>query len=388
MKILLIGEYSRLHNSLKEGLEKLGHSAVIVSTGDSFKNYTTDYNVAARFTTKPGSILLLKRVLYKIFKLDITAVERAWRFNKILPLLKGFDYVQLINSDALELPPWLAKKLYKKLFNQNGPLSLLVCGDDTPVVEYALEDKLRYSVLTPYLQDKSLMPHFLFTLKYTTKPYRDLFKFVSEKAQAIITSDLDYEIPMQAMGYTTRFIPNPVNTDTIQYSEQETDTRIVIFLGINRLSYFKKGIHFFEEALKIVKEKHPEKAEIIIAENLPYKDYIDSYNRAHIVLDQVYAYDQGYNALEAMAKGKVVFTGAEKEFTKHYNLTEPVAVNALPNAQAIAKELLYFIEHPEEIKAIGWRARAFIEREHNYIKVASAYLEAWKQANQMHEYKN
>jgi hypothetical protein len=30
--------------------------------------------------------------------------------------------------------------------------------------------------------------------------------------------------------------------------------------------------------------------------------YINSYNKAHILLDQVYAYDQGYNALEAMAK--------------------------------------------------------------------------------------
>jgi hypothetical protein len=37
-----------------------------------------------------------------------------------------------------------------------------------------------------------------------------------------------------------------------------------------------------------------------------YTTYINSYNKAHILLDQTYAYDQGYNALEAMAKGKVV----------------------------------------------------------------------------------
>jgi len=36
----------------------------------------------------------------------------------------------------------------------------------------------------------------------------------------------------------------------------------------------------------------------------------------------VYAYDQGFNALEAMAKGKVVFTGAEKEWLELYNLEE------------------------------------------------------------------
>ena len=39
MKILLVGEYSRLHNSLKEGLTALGHEVTIVGTGDHFKKY-------------------------------------------------------------------------------------------------------------------------------------------------------------------------------------------------------------------------------------------------------------------------------------------------------------------------------------------------------------
>jgi len=100
------------------------------------------------------------------------------------------------------------------------------------------------------------------------------------------------------------------------------------------------------------------------------------------VLDQVYAFDQGYNALEAMAKGKVVFTGAEKEFEAHYNLTEKVAINALPDVDAIVNELSLLIENPTEITAIGKRARAFIENEHHYIKVAEKYLEKWKFTSQ------
>jgi hypothetical protein len=83
-----------------------------------------------------------------------------------------------------------------------------------------------------------------------------------------------------------------------------------------------------------------------------------------IILDQVYSFDQGYNALEAMAKGKVVFTGAENEFIKYYNLTEKVALNALPDLDYLVKELDYLIENPNEIIAIGTRARKFIEKEH------------------------
>ena len=92
----------------------------------------------------------------------------------------------------------------------------------------------------------------------------------------------------------------------------------------------------------------------------------------------MYAYDQGYNALEAMAKGKVVFTGAEKEFVDYYKLSEEVAINVLPDVDDLVAKLSYLIENPNEIIAIGKRARQFIEKEHQYIKIAQKYLETWK----------
>ena len=43
MKILLVGEYSNLHNSLKEGLQQLGHSVSINGLNDGFKDYAIDF---------------------------------------------------------------------------------------------------------------------------------------------------------------------------------------------------------------------------------------------------------------------------------------------------------------------------------------------------------
>ena len=96
------------------------------------------------------------------------------------------------------------------------------------------------------------------------------------------------------------------------------------------------------------------------------------------MLDQVLAYDQGYNALEAMSKGKVVFTGAEKEFYEFYNLNKKVAVNALPDAQKIADALEELILNPNQIIAIGKNAREFIEKEHHYINSAQKFLDKWR----------
>ena len=378
MKILLLGEYSRLHNSLKEGLVSQGHQVITVATGDNFKKYDVDYSVHYAFFSHFWFIRKVKNMIYKTTHFDLEKIERAIRFYFLLPKLKNFHHLQLINSDAIETYPFLSRFLYKKLFQNIEIRSLLVCGDETPIIDYLFKKEMKYSVLTPYFDDNSLRKKFEFTLKYKTKRYRKTFDWLHNNCTSLIASDLDYKIPLEAMEYKAQFIPNPINIDTIAFKELEINDKVVIFLGINRGSYIKKGINFFERALNIINQKYNSKLEIIITENIPYNQYISLYNKAHILLDQVYAYDQGYNALEAMAKGKVVFTGAENEFTKYYNLTDRVAVNALPDVDILVNELSYLIENPAEIIAIGKRARTFIEKEHHYSKIAEKYLEVWK----------
>ncbi len=78
-----------------------------------------------------------------------------------------------------------------------------------------------------------------------------------------------------------------------------------------------------------------------------------------------------------MAKGKVVFTGASEAFTNYYGLNENVAIHALPDKDYLVQQLSYLIENPSKIKEIGKRARAFIEKEHHYVKIAQKYLAAW-----------
>ena len=378
MKILLIGEYSRLHNSLKEGLVALGHEVILLSSGDYFKKFDTDYSFHSSFLSGYWLPRKIKNILHKLTGIDLEKAERGLRFYLLIPQLQNFDHVQLINSDAIETFPFFSRFLYKKLFKKIKNRSLLICGDETPVIDYLLKRETDYSILTPYFKDNSLEKHFEYPLKYTTKKYRKTFDWLVENCQDLIASDLDYKIPMEKMGYSIHFIPNPVNTRKIDFQEQKIIDKIVVFLGINRASYIKKGIPYFEKALQIIQEKYVEKVTVIISENLPYKDYINLYNTAQIVLDQMYADDQGYNALEAMAKGKVVFTGAGKAFMDHYNLTERINVNALPDVDYLVNELSFLIENPESIVAIGKRARAFIEREHEYVKIAIQYLEAWK----------
>lgn len=379
MKILLVGEYSRLHNSLKEGLAALGHEVIIVGCGDKFKKFPVDFSIYAQICNNNKTANFLFKSIRKVTSLDFEKIEKAIRFYLLLPKLNDFNHVQLINSDVLETYPILSRFLYKKLFKKIKSRSLLICGDEVPVVDYWFQNELKYSVLTPYFEDNSLENRFQFPLKYRKESYRKTFEWLKENCQKLITSDLDYEIPMQKMGFATTFIPNPINTDKIVFQPTDNTNKIIIFLGINRLSYLKKGIIYFEKALEIIQEKYADKVEIIVTENLPYNEYISIYNKAHIVLDQVFAYDQGYNALEAMAKGKVVFTGAETEFLNQYQLQEDeICINALPDENKIAAKLSYLIEHPEKIIEISENARNFIEKQHDYKTIATKYLACWE----------
>ncbi|MQP24953.1 glycosyltransferase [Flavobacterium sp. LMO8] len=379
MKILLIGEYSRLHNSLKEGLVALSHEVTIIGCGDKFKQFPVDYSIYARICHENKIANFLFKSIRKVIGLDFEKIEKAIRFYLILPKLNSYHHVQLINSDALETYPILSRFLYKKLFKKIKSRSLLICGDEVPVVDYWFQNELKYSVLNPYFEDNSLENQFQFPLKYRKENYRKTFDWLKENCQKLITSDLDYEIPMQKMGFQTTFIPNPINIDTIAFKNLEIEDKVIIFLGINRLSYIKKGINYFEKALEIIQKKYTDKIEIIVTENIPYNKYISKYNKTHILLDQVFAYDQGYNALEAMTKGKVVFTGAETEFLNQYQLQEDeVCINALPDENEIATKLSYLIEHPDKMIEISKSARNFIEKEHNYKIIAAKYLTCWE----------
>lgn len=377
MRILLIGEFSRLHNSLKEGLKLLGHDVYIIANGDGFKNYPADLSTKAKWCeSKLGTII--RKVIYKISKFDLIPLEIGIRFYLHHKKLNNFDVVQLINESPIQTLPFLERYFLKKIFKQNNKVYLLCCGIDYLVAKSLIEKRERYSIMNPYFENKEKLKEYYYIFDYLKTSRKKTHDLVYKNIKGVYASDIDYINPIKDEKKFLGLLPNPINTDKIKFIEPKIKNKIKIFIGINSGNYYKKGITFFEKALEVVSKKYEDKIEIIMAQNLPYQEYIELYNSSHIVLDQVYAFDQGYNALEAMAKGKVVFTGAEKEFENYYNLSEEVAINALPDIDYLVTTLSYLIENPSKIIEIGKRARNFIEREHDYKIIAHKYLSVWK----------
>lgn len=381
MKVLLVGEYSRLHNSLKEGLEKLGHEVFIIGIGaDKFKNYPVNIDIDSKFFNLKVPFFL-KRVFYRLTRIDLCSIEIAIRFLCNFYLFKGFDVVQLINEKTLRTQPRIEVYLLNKLKKHNKKLFMLSCSVDSINLDYALKEKFKYSVITPLLEkpnDIDVKKSYVNYHDLRKKDYQKIIDFLNKNIGGIIASDMDYHLPLIGHEKYLGLIPNPINTDLIPAIPFIHSGKIKIFHAINERMILQKGNSFFTEALEIISKRHADKVEIATVKNVLYSTYINLYNDCHILLDQVYSYDQGYNALEAMSKGKVVFTGAETEFLNFYNLKKnQVCINAEPNVESIVRELEDLILHPAKLEEISNNAINFVREEHHYIKIAEKYIKAW-----------
>ena len=375
MRILLLGEYSNFHNTLKAGLEKNGHSVLLMGRKDGFKNYSLDVDLEPVLFSK-FLFRKTKNLLFLLFRFDISNFEVFYNFYKNRHQFKNFEIVQLINEFPFKTSPFWDKKILSFIFKHNKKVILSACGDDVTYLTYLINSDLPHHVLTPIL-NKKLKPRFKHSLNYLKPSFKKLSLFVKTHVTHIIPGDFDYEMAYQNLPKVKPLIPFPVNIEKNKFKPLKINGKIKVFHGINRSNYYKKGNDVFVQALEEVQEKYSSKIEIIQVESIPYKEYIKLYAESHILLDQTYVYDHGYNALEAMAQGKVVFSGFSDGFKSHYNITKKIGIHATPNVKEIVKNLSWLIENPKEILEISKNARKYIETYHDYEKVAKTYLETW-----------
>jgi glycosyltransferase involved in cell wall biosynthesis len=377
MRILLVGEYSGFHNALKHGLETLGHEVSILGDGDGFKKYPVDIDLNSNFFNENRLRRKLKAGIYRLFKIDVNDYLVLSRFRESENLLKNHDLVQFINSNALNTSSKIERKMIEFLIENNKKVTLVACGDDYEYAKYLTENHEGYSILNPVKHGSVPKIAFNYTYKYLEKGYRANYEYLVEKSLAIIPSNTDYAMALSDQPKAVPIIPAPIQIHRFELDQNQNLDMIEIFMGINRHNYWKKGINYFEDALQIVRITYGDRVNITIAEDLPYDIYISQYKKAHILLDQVLCYDQGYNALEAMAQGKVVFAGGSDLYLKAHGLSEVPVIDARPDVDYLVDQLRQLIENPQVIIDMGKKARNHVLAYHDCVKVAKQYVEIY-----------
>jgi len=381
MKILLFGEYSNVHWTLAQALRRLGHEVTVVSNGDEWKGYPSDISLI-RKPGRWGAVSYLLRVLH------------------LLPKLRGYDVVQLINPvHFVDLKAERGVRIYDYLRSHNKRVFLGAFGYD---YHYVYDSVVRRTLKYCDFYTPTREVHHEWNIAnehdwlYTFK--KDVSIYIAETCDGIISGLYEYDMAYRPyFPEKTTFIPMPIETmndERLTFYSEETktnrpaptpyttnptqDSKIRFFIGIQRTRSMLKGTDIMLRALERIVADYPDRAEMVKAESLPFAVYKEMMCSSDVLLDQIYSYTPAMNALQAMSQGLVVVSGGEEENYEILGEEElrPI-INVQPDEEDVYRQLEWLVLHPERIPQLKRDSVEYIRRHHDSLKVAERYLEAW-----------
>lgn len=362
MKVLLVGEYSKIHNNLKYGLESLGVEVDTANFGDYFKKFGSDIK------------------LHKIKKDSRYDFLRNMYSNYLYKKFVQYDVVQFINEAELGIVDGFHRNLAGKLVHDAKLSVLLIAGCN---VQYAGLARQRLKI-TPCDG----------CLKYDRKsmhgcPYRDNRQIV--EASYVVQKNVDVMIPMSYEYYVCskegKFaekmaepIPMPIIVDKPPViSEKTGNEKLIILHPLNREGF--KGTREARKAFRILKQKYSGIADFIIDGKMPYDEYMKLVAKADIIVDQRNGYSFGMGSLDAMYQGKVLVTGNYRSEIDdpyfNYLRTAPAFEWGI-TVDDIVKNISEIIESRDDFAKIGQRGTEFVREYFDSKKVAKRFLDLYE----------
>ncbi len=360
MKILLIGEYSGVHATLAEGLRTLGHKVTLASNGDFWKNYPRDINLSR------DNMLLF-----------------TWNMITSLPRMRNYDIVQLINPMFMELRAERLFTIYRYLRRHNRRIVLAAVGDD--FYYHDINSRLRPMRYSDYnigaKEHHTQFGDYIYHGWVGTIKER-LCRHIAADSDAIVAGTYDYWLPYtltddidnhgRRLKEKLSMVPFPFKP--AEKVSPPPSEKMRIFIGIQRQRATFKGTDVLLHAAETLKENYPNKVELMIAENVPYAEYCHMMDNSDVMLDQLYSYGPGMNALLTLSKGIITLTGGEPE---HYDVMgettcRPI-VNVTPDSDMVYRSLENLLMHPETWAQIKEDSRRYVVRNYDYRKVARQY---------------
>lgn len=362
MRILLLGDYSNVHNTLARGLRELGHDVTVASNGDGWKNYPRDIDLKRK---KLGFI---------------GGLQFSCQNIKHLIKFADYDVVQLINPIVFDLKAKYNAWLFKLLRSRNRKIVLGAFGMDYYYVKACLDYKtFRYSDFNFGQQERISDENAIFKRDWLFGDKGKLNRIVAAQSDTIVAGLYEYYASYKAHFEDTQklnFIPFPIVISTENEPfHRKKGAPLRVFIGIQKSRSAYKGTDIMLRAAQRVANDFPNACELNVAESVPFEQYVKMLDSSEVILDQLYSYTPAMNALEAMARGTIVVGGAEPE---SYALLgedklRPI-INVQPNEQSVYDALKHLVENRDTlVPKLRAESRAYIAKHHDYLKVARQY---------------
>ena len=363
MKILFIGDYSNLHACLAAELRRRGHQATVVSNRCGYMATHSDIFIER----KPGMAGGIK-YLYKLFSL--------------LPELKGYDAVQLINSNFLSLKPGKIKYFFDRIKGENGGTFLTLAGDDYYFVKACADAEMfRFSEfktgnrLNEYCLENPGHMH-----GWISQENRKWSEYLYQEIDGAMSVLPEYDMAARGvLGDRLAFTNLPVDLSTLPFSPLDIEGKLRVFVGMRSGMETQKGTRILLETAQRLQREMPEKVEVERVSDVSLTEYLGRMRQSHLLLDQLYSYSPATNALQAMAMGVVAASGAQPEYYEYIgNPAERPIIELAPLDDDLQEHLRNYILDPSPLREMSRQGRALVEKHNDVRIVADKFIRHWE----------
>lgn len=362
MKILLIGECSNLHWTLAQGLRILGHEVHVAASHNGWRQYKFDISLNRQTSSFKDGLLCLGRILYHF------------------PKFRNYDIVQINHPYFLRIRSEKALPFYRYLKKYNKKIFLGAFGTDYYYAKACMEtNTFRYSDFKIGNTFKDTPTNRIELQECLTGGTARANQEIAKTCNGIIACLWEYYVSYAPyFEDKVTFIPLPINCNEITSRVHNIPDKLNFFIGIQSERSDVKGTDIMYPVLKKIQQKYPDLCHITEAKNIPYIQYQKLLDGADVQLDQLYSYTPSMNSLLAMAKGIVVVGGGEEENYDILNEKQlrPI-INVYPSEEDIFQKLEDIVLHKERIPELSAQSIEYVQKHHDYIKVAQEYVDFW-----------
>ena len=407
MKILLIGEASFLHNTLKKGLVERGHRVTTMSDGNGWHDAPRDIDLRrdGRWG-KLGGLRVVWQLLRHLPQLcgnDVVQIHNyqfvplMYRWNTLLlrflkltnrRVVKGCfgDDPQIFRRQAQGVPAYSDTYWSGQLQNADKHRDRIA-----EVVEHGAEASWRK---TTRMADALVACLYEYWLDYNEPPYaaklhyiplpikcEEMVRWCDGEMVRWCNGEMvrwcNGEMVRWCNGEMVRCVGNVTTSPSHPNNSQLAPSHpLTILIGLQPKRDFMKGAMKIAAFVEEVARRHPGKVQIKYVEGVPYDEYMHLLAEADVLVDQLYSYTPSMNSLAAMARGTVVIGGGEEEYYEFIGekTLRPI-INVRPdvpdeeNIAAIERALFT----DGMLERMAQESIQFVHKYHDYRHVAEQY---------------
>lgn len=354
MRILLFGEYSNLFNCIKDGLVALGHEVFLVSDGNGYKNYESDFRYDVKFPFKRAKHLI---EISNIF------------LHK--DLISGYDVAMIIDPCLFSRYVWPNKLVFNYIASHNTLTYVCGCGLYPLSYEYwyTRPETKYYHFCKGYFDGK---PKGAKINIYPNKPLVEWEKDFYSRITGYIPIWYEYAEPYRFLTNLKPTIRIPIPINKYEYKPNVPHDGIITFFhGITRPC---KGGKYIMAAFDRLREKYKGQVEFVAKGGIPFKEYMELMNKVNVLIDDANSNSFSMNVLYAMQKGIVCMGGAEPVGNAELGYEDCPVININNNVDDICAAIENVIAKKDSLEEWGLKSRKFVEKYHNHIDIAKQYV--------------